>query len=679
MGIASKVTTMYDMFYGCSNLTGIDLSSFDTSKVDIMTNMFSDCNKLTSLNLSNFDDSKATGMVKMFYKCESLEFLDITNFKTKSVEKMNQMFDGCKSLISLDISHFDTSSVINMNNMFNNCKSLELLNLTNFNTNNVKDMSYMFSNCTSLKSLNLESFNTSKVNNMKNFLSNCNSLLSLNINNFDASSITDISDMSNIFFNCSSLQILDFISYNTTYNSKFYEKILEGINPKLIYCLNINHNNMNNSYNCSGMCQSNIRGYEYNNSCYKSCPIRTNILSDINYLCEDLKCENKGKYYNFNQNECIDNITEGFYLNDTELKTIDKCHNDCRICQKKESERSTNCDSCLNATKYLFMGNCLNFCDYGIFYDSNNNKVCYCSNLKCKECSLESLDKNLCISCNIEKNYYPILNDSFKEPFIDCFNESMKSDGYFLNKESKYYEKCYKTCKNCFGFGNDIYHNCSECNSNYKFMKDFNCYENYSHYYYLGSDNKYYSTSSYICPENYRLIKEKNLCINNCTNDDEYKFEFNNRCYKGLEYIEQYNESESYNEKESRGDITDIPEGYLLGTNNIDKTSYLSEEIINKSKFDCMPSDYFSGNCKIISNKTSNTSYNYNNNTAEAIDEMINNIEKEIMNGGMDELISKILLNEKNDLLINEDNTLFQITSKENQKIIKIIIYPQLF
>ena len=47
---------------------------------------------------------------------------------------------------------------------------------------------------------------------------------------------------------------------------------------------------------------------------------------------------------------------------------------------------------------------------------------------------------------------------------------------------------------------------------------------------------------------------------------------------------------------------------------------------------------------------------------------MISNIEKEIMSGGMDELISNDINNEKKDRLINEDNTLFQITLTQNQK-----------
>ena len=45
----SKVTNMSNMFYGCNNLTSLDLSGFDTSKVTNMSNMFYGCDKLTSL------------------------------------------------------------------------------------------------------------------------------------------------------------------------------------------------------------------------------------------------------------------------------------------------------------------------------------------------------------------------------------------------------------------------------------------------------------------------------------------------------------------------------------------------------------------------------------------------------------------------------------------------------
>ena len=43
------------MFFGCSNLTNIDLSSFDTKNVTNMSYMLSYCSNLTNIDLSSFD------------------------------------------------------------------------------------------------------------------------------------------------------------------------------------------------------------------------------------------------------------------------------------------------------------------------------------------------------------------------------------------------------------------------------------------------------------------------------------------------------------------------------------------------------------------------------------------------------------------------------------------------
>ena len=61
----SNITSMDSMFYQCSKLTTLDLSSFDTSKVTNMGSMFNACNKLTTLDVSNFDTSKVTNMSYM--------------------------------------------------------------------------------------------------------------------------------------------------------------------------------------------------------------------------------------------------------------------------------------------------------------------------------------------------------------------------------------------------------------------------------------------------------------------------------------------------------------------------------------------------------------------------------------------------------------------------------------
>ena len=50
------------MFNGCSNISEIDFSNFDTMNVSNMSYMFNGCSSLTSLNLSNLNTSKVKDM-----------------------------------------------------------------------------------------------------------------------------------------------------------------------------------------------------------------------------------------------------------------------------------------------------------------------------------------------------------------------------------------------------------------------------------------------------------------------------------------------------------------------------------------------------------------------------------------------------------------------------------------
>ena len=73
-------------------------------------------------------------------------------------------------------------------------------NLSNFNTNNVTNMSYMFYRCSSLKELNLSNFNTNNVTNMGLMFFGCLSLKELNLSNFNTNNVTEMRGM---FWGCS--------------------------------------------------------------------------------------------------------------------------------------------------------------------------------------------------------------------------------------------------------------------------------------------------------------------------------------------------------------------------------------------------------------------------------------------------------------------------------------------
>ena len=101
----SNETNMSYMFFHCTALTSLDLSSFDTSKVTNMSGMFSHCTALTSLDLSSFDTSKVTNMNGMFSNCTALTSLVFGQLNTSNVTNIDKyMFDKCSSLRLVDLS-----------------------------------------------------------------------------------------------------------------------------------------------------------------------------------------------------------------------------------------------------------------------------------------------------------------------------------------------------------------------------------------------------------------------------------------------------------------------------------------------------------------------------------------------------------------------------------------------
>ena len=124
-----NVTNMDSMFYGCSSLTSLDLSTWHTSNVTCMNYMFHNCSSLTSLDVSKFDTSKVTDMPNMFNSCRKLTSLDLSGWDTSKVTNMDYMFYYCRALTSLDISGWDISNVTGMNNMFYYCRALKTIRM----------------------------------------------------------------------------------------------------------------------------------------------------------------------------------------------------------------------------------------------------------------------------------------------------------------------------------------------------------------------------------------------------------------------------------------------------------------------------------------------------------------------------------------------------------------------
>ena len=674
----SKVDSLNNMFRGCNNLISLDLSNFNTSFVNSMEHMFSFCNEITSINLSSFDTSKTENMKYMFNDCQKLKSLDLSNFNTLSVKDMSYMFNQCKSLKSLNLSNFDGSSVTTTMYMFNGSEMLSSLDLSNFKASSIKNMQYMFSDCQNLISLNLSNFITPNSNNMRNMFynckklesldipnlitssvtnmqymfSNCEHLLSLDLSNFDISSVTRIDNM---FSNCKLMIYLNLKSFMITEKIKNKTDFIDQIANDVKFCLNSTYEDflseLNISPQCNNICfQKNIKiiedkrqciesckedneyKFEFKNKCYKSCPVNTHNSSTIEYLCEEnLECE---LYTNIDKSECFNEITEGYYLKDPIKKILDKCHKDCKSCDEKETIDSTNCKTCPEG-KFIIFGNCTDSCKNGFDTNSEGNNICKCSlDDKCQDCSKESYAVDLCITCN--DNFYPIFNEEINNNngFINCYKNP---EGYYLDIKSNNYKSCHPNCKKCTVEGNSTNNNCDQCIDGLEFKNDFennkNCYEICKYYYYYDELNDYHCTENEQCPKNQsKLILDKRKCIDECKNDNIYQYEYDDKCYKKC------------------------PTETIPNNNNICIKEIIKSRNETESILDCSAE-------KLFLTKSCGTEITSNKNK----DQLISNIEDDIINRRIDDLIDNITKT-KQDLLVKENDTIYQITTSDNQK-----------
>ena len=630
----SSVLNMKKMFCNCENLVYIDVSNLDTSSVSDMTQMFSFCKKLSSIDLSNFVIKNAN-TYQMFSYCEKVKSIKFSDVNKMSSTNMGNMFWNCKEITSLDLSSFDTTSCTYMAYLFDNCFQLILVDLSNFVTSSVKSFKYMFSYCSKLQSLDLSHFDTSSVTDMEYMFRYCSGLVFLNLNSFVINSDTIVNGMLTSFSTTSKM------CYNENTANLIKDNYEDIINDCSDDCFSPQAKLISESKICISDCntEGNTYKYEYKNKCYSSCPEGTSQSPINQFLCiKTLICEH---YYNIDKSQCFDTILEGYFLFDSQQKILDKCHDFCKACNQKETEGNTNCLTCKD-NYYFYKGNCLEECPYNFYTDDLNNKICTCnSNIKCKECSEDN--SNLCTSCN--EGYYQKYEDYIKgNSFFECYNELEK---YYL--KNNYLYECYSTCKRCSGDGNNINHNCDECLDNYIFIneinKEKNCYKKCDYYYFFDSNNEYRCTETNSCTmEQSKLVRNKGKCIDKCINDNIYINEYNNECVK------------------------DCPENTI---NENNKCINKNEDTLDKSELnEKTEKEIYNISQNIISGFSVENFilglYNSSEQSEISKDDIIKNIRENIINHNLDSIISNVII-EKQDTFIIEDNTLFQITTSENQ------------
>ena len=121
------------------------------------------------------------------------------------------------------------------------------------NTSKVTDMSNMFYECSGLKSLDVSNFNTTNVTDMDYMFYYCAKLTSLDVSNFDTSNVTSMEEM---FSDCYSLTSLDLSKWDTS-NVYDMDRMFDGCDSLTSLDLSKwDTSNVSNIYSIFGSCSS---------------------------------------------------------------------------------------------------------------------------------------------------------------------------------------------------------------------------------------------------------------------------------------------------------------------------------------------------------------------------------------------------------------------------------------
>jgi len=204
--IGNTVVTegIYDDLDGAKTYTITDVSANDTVTVTFVNDTDEPYAVLDGNTLTFYYDKQR----------ESRGGMGIgTLFYTESDQPWHEYASTITSVVIDDsfVGYTDLTSTALWFYGFTNLTSVEGLN--NLSTANVTNMSHMFFNCSSLETLPINNIHdTGKVDNMNYMFSGCSSLTSLDLTSFNTENVSDICHM---FENCTNLASLDMSHFNT--------------------------------------------------------------------------------------------------------------------------------------------------------------------------------------------------------------------------------------------------------------------------------------------------------------------------------------------------------------------------------------------------------------------------------------------------------------------------------
>ena len=195
--------------------------------------------------------------------------------------------------------------------LFKNFTNLQTITFgDNFDTSNVTNMIDMFYNCSSLTTLDVSNWNTSNVTRMESMFQDCSSLTTLDVSKWDTSNVTDMSFM---FYDCSSLTTLDVSNWDTSNVTNIYYMFYNCSSLTTLDLSNWDTGNVIRMdymfYNCSKLTTIDVSNWDTSN------------VIDMSYMFRDCSSLTTLDVSNWNTS----NVTYIYYMfyNCSSLTTLD--------------------------------------------------------------------------------------------------------------------------------------------------------------------------------------------------------------------------------------------------------------------------------------------------------------------------------------------------------------------
>ena len=352
--------------------------------------------------------------------------------------------------------------------------------------------------------------------------------------------------------------------------------------------------NMNNNQKCSQ--ETNITFYHvdegFTMKSYETFPINT-IFHDPNEYPED----DHNIIFTINKYGCFSlsySISQENYQNIPSCnKTYIICYKSCDECY--DCDGNTTNHKCLNCSgnHYKKIDDIYDNCyteeernlNFLNYYLNKESKMFEKCYFSCGKCRLlGNKYKHKCDKCL--EGFYPTEGNEYPS---NCYNEENKPFHYYFNATKKLYVKCYHTCLSCYGYGDEFNNNCEKCIKN--------------HHFYMNETRNCIMEGK--LPTNYYLDEETNSykeCYYTCKTCSKYKDENSQGCLtcnESLGYFLIVNDPGNC--------VTDAPQYFLSSFNSQDK---IFEKCNINFCVECSPEEWY-----FVSNYTGQTFFCKNNGT----------------------------------------------------------------